>query len=412
MTNNKKQLYRFVLIALFLVFVFTSSVQAVVIFEDNFDSDQDWTSISQTNVAAVWPDTIQTILNGPASASNLPAWYNYRCSNTSHTLGQPLYVVDGIDPHNGIGKSLKYNIENQSYMNGGSMNVVLYDSGNCGYDDLYIRFYAKFDPNWDFQDGGSMFIKLFRVYSGVDVINDTEGPSSSFATTEDRNNGIKRSMNVFYSIVSDGNEDERLKISYFLGQHQGGDYQEIEQVASTSIFNLRNHKGEWLFVQARTRMNDIGQSNGRIDFWMIPESNISTYNESNPTFSVENVEIRSNPDRHFNALIFLDNMSGVFEGGSGEQTLNVDDLVVSTTPIGPLHINQFRADVDNNSQINTTDAMLTLRNSLGLDMSGTNWQTSTTTGDADCDGDTDSTDAMLILRYSLGLDMSGTGWCV
>jgi len=73
---------------------------------------------------------------------------------------------------------------------------------------------------------------------------------------------------------------------------------------------------------------------------------------------------------------------------------------------------QSRADVDNNSQINTTDAMLTLRNSLGLDMSGTNWQTSTTTGDVNCDGNSNSTDAMLILRYSLGLDMSGTGWCI
>ncbi len=71
----------------------------------------------------------------------------------------------------------------------------------------------------------------------------------------------------------------------------------------------------------------------------------------------------------------------------------------------------LRADVDNNSQINTTDAMLTLRNSLGLDMSGTNWQASGTTGDANCDGTSNSTDAMLILRYSLGLDMSGTGWC-
>ncbi len=72
----------------------------------------------------------------------------------------------------------------------------------------------------------------------------------------------------------------------------------------------------------------------------------------------------------------------------------------------------FRADVDNNSQINTTDAMLTLRNSLGLDMSGTNWQTSTTTGDVNCDNTTNSTDAMLILRYSLGLSMSETEWCV
>ena len=72
----------------------------------------------------------------------------------------------------------------------------------------------------------------------------------------------------------------------------------------------------------------------------------------------------------------------------------------------------FRADVDNNSQINTTDAMLTLRNSLGLSMTNTNWQASSTTGDVNCDGTSNSTDAMLILRYSLGLSMSGTGWCV
>jgi hypothetical protein len=70
-----------------------------------------------------------------------------------------------------------------------------------------------------------------------------------------------------------------------------------------------------------------------------------------------------------------------------------------------------RADVDNNSTINTTDAMLTLRNSLGLSMSGTNWYSSSTTGDVNCDGNSNSTDAMLILRHSLGLDMSGTGWC-
>ena len=72
----------------------------------------------------------------------------------------------------------------------------------------------------------------------------------------------------------------------------------------------------------------------------------------------------------------------------------------------------IRADVDQNSTINSTDAMLTLRNSLGLDMSQTNWFTSTTTGDVNCDGTTNSTDAMLILRHSLGLSMNGTGWCV
>ena len=71
----------------------------------------------------------------------------------------------------------------------------------------------------------------------------------------------------------------------------------------------------------------------------------------------------------------------------------------------------IRADVDQQNGINTTDALLTLRNSLGLSMSGTDWQSSDTTGDVSCDGNSNSTDAMLIMRYSLGLSMEGTGWC-
>ncbi len=71
----------------------------------------------------------------------------------------------------------------------------------------------------------------------------------------------------------------------------------------------------------------------------------------------------------------------------------------------------IRADVNQDSEINTTDAMLTLRNSLGLSMTGTAWQDSVTTGDVNCDENSNSTDAMLLLRYSLGLDMSETSWC-
>ncbi len=70
-----------------------------------------------------------------------------------------------------------------------------------------------------------------------------------------------------------------------------------------------------------------------------------------------------------------------------------------------------RFDVDNNSNINTTDALLTLRNSLGLSMASTAWQVSATTGDVDCNGASNSTDALLILRYSLGLSMTSTAWC-
>ena len=86
----------------------------------------------------------------------------------------------------------------------------------------------------------------------------------------------------------------------------------------------------------------------------------------------------------------------------------MDDMVIYEGYVSPTCL---RADVNQDSQINTTDAQLTLRNSLGLSMDETDWEASATTGDVNCDSNSNSTDAVLILRYSLGLSMSGTGWC-
>ncbi len=79
--------------------------------------------------------------------------------------------------------------------------------------------------------------------------------------------------------------------------------------------------------------------------------------------------------------------------------------------LGGQSLSNYRADVNNSGNIDSTDAMLTLRSFLGLDMSSTNWQISSSTGDANCDGSTNLTDANLILKYSLGLDVSTVGWC-
>ncbi len=75
------------------------------------------------------------------------------------------------------------------------------------------------------------------------------------------------------------------------------------------------------------------------------------------------------------------------------------------------YVVHIRGDVDSSGTTNTTDALLTLRNSLGLSMTSTAWQTSATTGDVDCNGISNSTDALLILRFSLGLSMGSTAWC-
>ena len=137
------------------------------------------------------------------------------------------------------------------------------------------------------------------------------------------------------------------------------------------------------------------------DFWSyVAESDPNPTNGQVNTLKYEYERSHTGSDSHPNTL------ANQTVGPIFSQAI-VDDINDFSTPSSSL-----RSDVDNNSQINTTDAMLTLRNSLGLDMSGTNWQSSSTTGDVNCDGNSNSTDAMLILRYSLGLNMSGTGWCV
>ena len=74
--------------------------------------------------------------------------------------------------------------------------------------------------------------------------------------------------------------------------------------------------------------------------------------------------------------------------------------------------NSVRYDVNQDGYINTVDAMLTLKSSLNIDMSGTSWQSTADTGDVNCDGSLTTVDSRLLLKKSLGFDMSGTGWCL
>jgi hypothetical protein len=92
---------------------------------------------------------------------------------------------------------------------------------------------------------------------------------------------------------------------------------------------------------------------------------------------------------------------------------NISDvLAVASFTIESVAIALERGDVDQNGIINTTDAQLVLRRSVGMDMSQTSWYDSANTGDANCDDVTNTTDAMLILRNSVGSDMSATDWCL
>ena len=113
--------------------------------------------------------------------------------------------------------------------------------------------------------------------------------------------------------------------------------------------------------------------------------------------------------------VHIQNVTGLSDGNAYNYYIrctngneNTNDFIISFSIASS---DEIRADVDQSGTVNTTDAQLTLRNSLGMNMNSTSWVSTATTGDVNCDGDNDSVDAMLILRYSLGINMDGTDWC-
>ncbi len=412
MKNNKRWLYRlkfnyitqFFLVVFFLVFVFTSSAQAMVVFEDNFDGDPDWHQATKRDSC-----------DNPGCSDQAPGEWDYYNNDEkwNPAEGYPSHhYTSNINSINHRGISGKAFTEYNESHNGNSgdgwgADGILAKDLNNDYDEIYVQMYIKYQPGFQWRvDPGSA---LKQVY-----FSHWDRTGSVFRFFSDGNNGpiiqYYPGRNQYHDIKQQYNTRcKPQNTNYYCKDGSGyafngpfiGDPDFIDFIGDGNW-----HKYDW-----HIKVNSTpGSEDGIIEFWIDDVLEYSKYD-------IQFADASTVGSYGWNIVAIGGNSNNTFapESELKEQWYSIDDVCVTTTQAdlnNCFSINSnLRADVDNNSQINSTDAMLTLRNSLGLDMSGTNWQSSSTTGDADCDGDTDSTDAMLILRYSLGLDMSGTGWC-
>lgn len=163
------------------------------------------------------------------------------------------------------------------------------------------------------------------------------------------------------------------------------------------------------------------------NIWQIPESQLDdAFEEGNSFYDVDYdslFEDRANRDYR---LVF-DSLA--IDAGYYMDTIVTTDYIDTLRPqdgddsstaehdIGAYEYFQgpsstvIRANVNQDSNINSSDALLILRKALNRSMTSTDWQSSATTGDVNCDGSVNTVDALLSLRYSLGMNMSGSGWC-
>ncbi|MFH0925536.1 MAG: putative Ig domain-containing protein [bacterium] len=144
-----------------------------IIFQDNFDAHPDWSPTEKTNQQATewWPGHQPTGMPAPPEG-----YYGYRVGGTKFNDPAPnTFIIDSTNHRGPSGKALTYWSEScreTSWASDGDLYIVLEPNGN-GYEELYIRFYVKFQPGWkwNINNKSSPSQKFLRVshYIGKDA---------------------------------------------------------------------------------------------------------------------------------------------------------------------------------------------------------------------------------------------------
>lgn len=151
-------------------FVFANNAKAAIIFEDNFDNQNDWTSHQFVGTDLTWPQT-GAVSDGGTCTSYCPpsGWTYYGGAKTSWTdsnARKDTYILDASGARGVSGKGMTVWHEGCGYGCWADGNMLAKYLGN-GYPEIYARFYLKYAPGWTWTDGTTNHAqqKLMRLAS-------------------------------------------------------------------------------------------------------------------------------------------------------------------------------------------------------------------------------------------------------
>ncbi len=343
----------------------------------DFDKIEVWNSLPDSNV--IFEDNFDSYINRAESSS---IWTD-QSGGALDTL-----LIEGSECYGGSGKCLQARWDASLDNHGGGIRH------NIGSEPItHVRFYFKRTGSYDF---GSKFLKFFGSSNGDGYSNVTSGTSYTSGAFK---NPVGFGPGI--SINNDAQCGLRFNDSYVNQDHCPDGVGDVEVYQSTWTAGYKIEDSNWHMYELLAVHNTDGNADGQFTVWI----------DSEKVWSLINTVNRNDLNARGYASVSLGDYSQSY---TEDFQVWYDDVVITNTVdyIGgevPI-VDVICADVDQDSEINTVDAMLTLRNSLGLEMTGTTWKVSTITGDVNCDNNSNSIDAMLLLRYSLGLDMSETDW--
>jgi chitinase len=314
------------LLTITVLFAFcVNTLMAEVILEDSFDTHADW------NLSGQHEGSECSV--GSCAANTYPAGWNYYRTVPGATGLNPVLSIGRL-PGNmadhtgtGTGKALIVRSESVPGANWpGDAILGKYFGASANYQELYIRFWIRTQPNWQFTAGG--LVKVFRSanWRATDNIFQWANESTpimffDFAIYSGKANYAPsyRCDQLPYDSSSGRSSDY-----YCLRNDQptNGVGQIWTGTPPTSGYADTN----WHRYDFYIKMNTIGSANG---IYRFSYDGTVLYNVTNVVWKESN----SSAIKGWNAIALGGNSDNTWSATAADQWYAIDDLVVSTTPI-------------------------------------------------------------------------------
>ena len=294
------------------------SSEGAVIFEDNFDSQPEW---SKTAVPGASNECDYLPCTGAPNN-----WTTWRAAPWEMPVRPPISITSSIAPDHttGAGKAFFVQVQNINSDPNFASDAIIAKKFSQDYQELYIRFWLRTQTGWNWSpniNNAHKIIHLFH-YDGVGNFfqNGTSG-SESPLTFFDLATGHTYGTSMYYFTY----RCSPVSSYYCTGGPDNDVLRPLNSGQSTAAGNWAD--GRWHRYDLHFKMNTSGLANGIAEFsydgkLIVSRNTIQWILNGTPAGT------------GWNSLSVGGNSDTYWSGGSAEQWYAIDDLVVSTTPIG------------------------------------------------------------------------------
>ncbi len=319
------------LITILFILIFASPSWGAVIFSDNFDSDADWSTPTYNqncSSSCGMPGGWDGYYNWSLCTSAIPGYPGNKLGYIATGSGYGDYPTETGACHSGT-KCLTHWQESCSAVYDQS-NLNLFKDTGTEYNDVYLGFWIKFKPNFEFMDGA-----LFKVFHIQHF--DTGVIFWQYFEVDTRNQPL-----LFGQFYATGGSlyfqmQPRCQIDYD-GCHNVITYGPIGTIANLRSSGILDGNWHSLVFEARNNTG-IGVADGQANLWIddVPISTFSGYTNTDIPYN----DTGSPGMRGFRGFTISGNANNQWDTSCGdmadcEQWYSIDGVSFATTYTGAI----------------------------------------------------------------------------